>query len=383
MDGRYNHATITEVEILTRTVPLQECIDGKLVTALQPDNTVITVEEQYAEKISVWCVAELVCTWNGGDVSVTGNFTWSEAPLTSVPDEVPYEAPDQTEIDAAQLTTGTVDRISDLPSHQDSYPAWTQCGEDIGQNAFNVGRSSEPDHLEWALLFHYYRSDVDWWVTANPETREDRIAVNPTKCLLNVSSSHNGVEYPNFYSAMIRKTSSGTLREWAPTHLSNFADLDPADVYLPDKHGEPVADVLPAVKSVIYYCLHEHELRDKICYLKPQHQVEEYSYTDNAPDRSLLSLEAPPESEAPKYVEPTEQQLEGCGFDIGCKDALYVQAYNNFERAAERWDARQERFQQEIDRRIIFGETFWVCLPREDWLTRPSSTRGSRCYLIN
>ncbi len=402
-NGRTGSVTIFESEDLTRTVN---------------DPNGDPYEEVYANKITVWCHAKWVCTWNGKDVSEDGIFT-AELLVSTVPDEVPYEAPDQSEIDAAPLSVGTVDPISDDNRNvqQYSYPAWTQCGEDIGQNANNVGRSSEPDLLEWALLFRYYESDVPWIMAGGPNLDERQ---GPTQCLLVTSQQVTNRTCPGvpalsqnvrrcirearpsysgdatvFYTPLVKINNA-----WVTGTSDQIEAADAGDVYRRADLDKPVADVLPLVKPVIYYCAHDDELRDRTCYRNIESQVHgvdksnvrsvsEYDYGSDT-DGSLPSLTAPRESGFPKYEMPAEQDIVNCGFDAGCVDALYVKAYNDFERAAELWDAQQQRFQQEIDRRIEAGESFWVCMDIQDWQKRVSGEIGigrrfapDRCYLIN
>ena len=464
-NGRTGSVTIFESEDLTRMVD---------------DPNGDPYEEVYANKITVWCHAKWVCTWNGEDVSVDGNFT-AELLVSTVPDEVPYEAPDQSEIDAAPLSVGTVDPISDdnRNTPQYSYPAWTTCGErttHFGGANTRLGKttrerrdkSSESDPLEWALLQLYYvpdgggvsitpslpslsltpEQDRVWkkWLNDRSSLTSDETAIfrkipgrsdfearqGPTRCVLPPESSDANTPVP--YVPLIRKAGEQIWRE-ASTSFStiNYYYYDtsdrkydsgrpqqeqlmtPADskaaaeargdqnyfdeAYRSADAGKPVADVLPLTKPVIYYCTSEdHELRDKTCYrnIVSQGHAEGTGrslseYQDGAEtDGSLPSLTAPRESGFPKYEMPAEQDIVNCGFDAGCVDALYVKAYNDFERAAELWDAQQQRFQQEIDKRIEAGESFWVCMDSQDWQKRVSGETGldrrltpDRCYLIN
>ncbi len=468
-NGRTGSVTIFESEDLTRTVN---------------DPNGDPYEEVYANKITVWCHAKWVCTWNGKDVSEDGNFT-AELLVSTVPDEVPYEAPDQSEIDAAPLSVGTVDPISDdnRNTPQYSYPAWTTCGEHtthFGGANTRLGevtrkrrdKSSESDPLEWALLQLYYVPDgvgvsITPSLPLNPEqnrvwqkfinanadidmlTEPEKTILNnvlnilrtipgrsdfearqgPTRCVLPPESSYANTPVP--YVPLIRKAGEQIWREASTSHSTiNYYYYDtsdrkydsgrprqeqlmtPADskaaaearddenyfdeAYRSADAGKPVADVLPLVKPVIYYCAHDDdELRDKTCYRNIESQVHlvrsvsEYEYGSDT-DGSLPSLTAPRESGFPKYEMPAEQDIVNCGFDAGCVDALYVKAYNDFERAAELWDAQQQRFQQEIDRRIEAGESFWVCMDIQDWQKRVSGETGierrftpDRCYLIN
>ncbi len=469
-----------EVEQLTRSnQPLRECVNGSLVVQRHADNSVIRVDEVYGERITVWCLSRWSCTWDGT------SFSYERAPLTTVPEEVPYVAPDQNVIDAAPLSRGTVGRISDRNRNvrQYSYPAWTTCGEHtrhFGGANTRLGKttrerrdkSSESDPLEWALLQLYYVPDGGgvsitpslsltpeqnrvWqkFISANGRidslTEPEKTILNnvrnilgttpgrsdfearqgPTRCVLPPESSDANTPVP--YVPLIRKAGEQIWRE-ASTSFStiNYYYYDtsdrkydsgrprqeqlmtPADskaaaeargdqnyfdeAYRSADAGKPVADVLPLVKPVIYYCaLDGDELRDRTCYRDIASQVHsdvnnrflsEYEYGAET-DGSLPSLTAPRESGFPKYERPAEQDIGNCGSDAGCVDALYVKAYNDFERAAERWDAQQQRFQQEIDKRIEAGESFWVCMDRQDWQKRVSGLNRrltpDRCYLIN
>ncbi len=446
-NGRTGSVTIFESEDLTRMVD---------------DPNGDPYEEVYANKITVWCHAKWVCTWNGKDLSEDGIFT-AELLVSTVPDEVPYEAPDQSEIDAAPLSVGTVDPISDDNRNvqQYSYPAWTQCGEDISYKTHGDKEvTSEPDLLEWALLFSYYESDVPWimaggptltaeqdrvwkkWLNDRSSLTSDEAAIfreipgrsdleerqGPTQCLLTTSQQFTsrtcpGVDVPQTWPRNIQQVQR-CIRESRPSYsgdatvfytplvkvgenwvIGTSAQIEGADaddVYRRADAGKPVADVLPLVKPVIYYCaLDGDELRDRTCYRNIVSQVHAAGttktnrslseYQDGAEtDGSLPSLTAPRESGFPKYEMPAEQDIVNCGFDAGCVDALYVKAYNDFERAAELWDAQQQRFQQEIDKRIEAGESFWVCMDIQDWQKRVSGETGleriltpDRCYLIN
>ncbi len=363
--GATSGVTILETEELTRT-------------ARYDDGT--NYEEVYAARITVWCHAAWVCTWNGGDVSVEGNFT-VELAASPVPEEVPYEAPDESEIDAASLARGTV-RRNPAPNEQFfTYPAPAHCGQlrdNIGQP--DTEGSSQSSALEWALLSNYYRPDVSWITTAFKKGDEPLVS----KCLLNVSETYDGVEFPNLYTPLVRVNSQWRL----PTGRESVFAFDADDVYRLRDNDKPVADVLPLEKTPIYYCP-QGELRGKTCEEEYEGGANEYSSRKggDSESSSLPSLTAPRESDAPVYVPPTQQQIERCGFDDGCVDALFVSASNAFNRAAERYDAQLARFWQEVEKRARAGESFWVCIPRDDWLKRLSDESmifpGSRCYLID
>jgi len=396
--GATSGVTILETEELTRT-------------ARYDDGT--NYEEVYAARITVWCHAAWVCTWNGGDVSVEGNFT-VELAASPVPEEVPYEAPDEDKIDAASLTRGTVRRNPATNPQYYTYPAPAHCGQlrsNDGQP--DTEGTSQSSALEWELLSYYYRPDVTW-VNVRWERGDEPLV---SSCLLNASETYDGVEFTNLYIPLVRAdvpvgNFGRTRSEWrlhkvrmgSPFNVfqlfnKELSAYDSGDVYSPrgaryghmDKPITPVADVLPRVKTPIYYCP-QGELRGKTCYEKLEGVNEYSSYSSVDEDvvnseRSLPSLTAPRESDAPVYVPPTQQQIERCGFDDGCLDALFVSSSNAFNRAAERYDAQLARFWQEVEKRARAGESFWMCIPRDDWLKRLSDESmifpGSRCYLID
>ncbi len=148
---------------------------------------------------------------------------------------------------------------------------------------------------------------------------------------------------------------------------------------------------MPREKTPIYLCQSGAELRGKTCYVNSG--AHEYATADSEDaDRPLPSLTMPRESDAPDFGAPTQQQIESCGFDTGCVDALIVAAGNAYNRAAELWDARMLRFWQELDRQQAANERVWVCMHEEDWLKRLSgedrhmSNGGvaiNRCHLAN
>ncbi len=381
-NGITGSVTVFELEQLTRTVVLRECdpSTGRRVQIRQPDNTVIRVEEAYADKITVWCGAGLVCTWNGGDVKVEGNWSWSESTRSAVPDEVPYESPDQSEIGAAPLDRGRVGRISDhnaQRAHSFTEPAVPHCG----------GRFGDPNEVDYRAR-GYEGSPID----NNAPTTLD-----PTGVLDDVDYYYGqmALYYSPYPDSSVFSDTAPTrcVLSWDPEficrgvaqarHARNSRRIVEGYAFPPASAWSgsdvKVGDVLRPVRPVLLHCRDLNDFTVTLNGRDCEYTTSIFEYSEES-YQSLPRITAPRDSRAPVYVAPTPQQIERCAGDNNCIDALYVRAYNRHERAAEHWDAMWEAFHQEVDRLAQTGQPYWVCLHTEDWLKR---VRGEDGYLLH
>ncbi|MCY4067511.1 MAG: hypothetical protein OXE79_00135 [Acidimicrobiaceae bacterium] len=349
-----------------------------------------TYEQPASYKLSVWCAFGYRCTWTGNDIPATNDtmgtvgdddsdaeFTAREIRQT-LPEEEPYVAPSQTDIDRAPLDRGRVGSNPRSNTPQASYDAVPHCGELFTYEDFNTeklgdlgGNYANHNHIENRNIAQRVH-EWDYYIVDDKD--------DPTRCVLADPLSP--------YETLT------THRMVRSPHPRYIWDTDPNESRLA---GEVLRDSRP----LQWACQSANSVRrGQRCSQTPRigtgagggQNLVEYKYDGNI--KSLPSITSPKHSDAPDwdqdYAETLERERRRCNGITDCERAAEIRAQNRFNREAERYDARWQRFQQQVAAMEANSGTqpFWVCTPKDEWaqqIQNQNNAQGSlyhRCYLI-
>ena len=310
-----------------------------------------------ANKITVRCHPDYICTWNGQDVrdedgNDSGAFTATRKAV-NVKERQYYEDPSEDDVARASNPVGSANPHPRGRTATFTVPAYAHCGE-----YWSRGESNQ-------TVYRYYVSNVDNWndvQVGSPDTY-------PTECVLRDPEQSYDVTAPdpdNPGSTIVIRTS--TTGEELPATMKPVYDCEPVG------YGLFVNRVKPADWSDF--------LRGTNC-IFPIVEHNPAGSTD-AEDR-LPTLTTP--GQGPEYEPPTDREIENCNRRSdheSCNKNLIIDAENDYDRETERYDAQWQRYDQELANLIDQETQFWACTDYDLWKEAVDSGSGeNRCYLVN
>ncbi|MYA25435.1 MAG: hypothetical protein F4091_07105 [Acidimicrobiales bacterium] len=309
-----------------------------------------------ANKVTVRCHHDYICTWNGQDVrdengNDTGAFTATRKAV-NVKEREYYEDPSDEDVAGASNPVGSAGAHPTGRTVTYKMPAFAHCGE--------MGLSADQS------VYNHYMSDVKNWnevQIGNPETY-------PTQCVLSDPEARYDVMGPDpdnpGQTIVIRQSTTG---EELP------ATMKP--IYECRGNGHSFETVLDPATGFPYYTL-----RGTTCTWTA---VEHNPAGSTAAEDRRPTLTTP--GQGPEYEPPTEREIENCNRRSdheSCNKNLIIDAENDFDREAERHDAQWQRYEQELGNLIDQEAQFWACMDYDVWKELVESGGNiNRCYLVS